>query len=325
MKLFKLMNRKLFNKFLSFYSLVIILPLLVLGYANYYISTKIIEEKNEKIYNSILLKTQNSIQTKLNSFDSLTGALLNNRRIQKVLYEPLQKDLSEAASSFEYYLAISELKHTVFYHDYIESAALYLESSKTILHVDGLYSSSDFLSSIFLKSGLDFDMLLSGCTPISQNLFYALPHSISLNNRQPDVITIIKTFSDGGNKIDGAFLLFVNTALFDELVPSSIQYTGVSSLLLDESGNLVSGNPYIHKIKSELNFSETMEVEKNVRLDNTAYNIFYKNLDNLPWKLAVYAPSSSAIYFYGYTKWFFTILSIFMFLGLFLSLAIINL
>lgn len=293
-------------KFLSFYSMVIILPLVLLGCTCYFVASKIISNKNETIYNSMLLKTQNAIEIKINSFNNLTASLQNNRRLQKVLYENQNFPLSQMAGNLDYYYAISELKQSAFYYDHIESVALYINDSKAFLHPEGIYDSSDFLNTVFPEKSADFPTFLAGCSELNKNYFYLLPQNITINFKQSDIFTIIRTFSATGTDFDGAFMIFVRTSLFDELLSSSY-HENTYFVLVDENDNIIGGNK---------------EIAKYAQSNSGNYSVYHKSFEHLPWKLYLYVPSGSAQYSYGYVKWFLTVFIIFTLLGLILAVAI---
>ena len=319
MNIYKFSNNKLFYKFWAYYVALIIIPIILLGCINYFISVHTIEEKNKSFYNNLVLKTKATIESKINYIDNLSALLLRNKRLQKVLYDYDKSTLDELMGDMDSFYAISELKRIIFINENIKEASLYVKNINCIINAYGMEDSDYYFKNIYDEIITGFDNFIKSLTKLN-NMYYSPPGILHLNNRDSKVFTFARTSPDNQSGINGAILLYVDNSILSNILPAYSTYGKLFSFIIDSNGNVIAGDISRHEFNTDYSFYSENYI--NIKHKNKSYNVFSSSIGNIPWKLVIYTPSDSQTFLIDYSKTFLNIIFVFIAIGLLCSMLI---
>lgn len=316
MKLYGFSRSKLFIRFLLYYLLLIIIPFIVIGSLSYSSSLNYINKKDREFYDDLMSKTSDSIITKLNHINDMSSFLLRNGRLQGLLYNYDKSNVDELRSKLEFFYAASELRQTCYTDRYLEEIAFYIKSNDCIVHTLGIDKSSYFLDIMYSRNQATLCNILKGYD-IWNNLYYTPPTTLFIKNKSTKVLSFIKTISNDPKNSDGAIMLYINPAMFDDILNPSDLNNHLLVSIIDRNNQAILGNVLGHGFITDYSYYDGKV--KKARANDSEYTVYSTDINTLPWRLAVYVPVDSTAFFKIYSPSFITIIIIFAVAGIILS------
>lgn len=289
-----MMKRKFFFKNLTFFLILLLIPMLLLGTFSILVTQRFIKDNIEKSNINLLMQSKENIELILNEVDSLS---LNFDK-DPVIVKRLKELLSSDSITYE---GLDSL-------DYIKNYVDVPANSKSYIHSIYVYyesGSSKFISSSQVLSDLRtytdkawYDSYQKKKELPSEDLWFeAREVKLYEFDKKPTSITSIykKLYTPGSNSCTGVVVLNIHTPYVDNLLKSIATVSNQSIIVTDSSNNILFKNykyPYIDNIDLS-NLANNPGKFLNIKIEDTYYTATVIHSERYKWNYISIAPQKS--------------------------------
>ena len=280
---------KTFTKYLISYSIVLLIPIIIMGALMYNSFKQLLKDETNKSSKELLLSAKDSVDTRIEELDMIAIQIIYNPNLQN--YKLTEKNIN-------FVNAIRTLENIIVPNNFYSECFIYYYGNNLIYSPVGTYRVNQFINDIYIYEKWNSKQFFDDMNNINKPLVRPAENIYLLGDKDKAIryITYAVPISYEGLNTKGTVMFIIEENKFKKIISDISKVQSGSVFIIDGNSNLITGNGSEYdQLKNfiKLNKINNDVFSEKIKLGNNYYLLSSVKSNNTGWNYISLIPMNS--------------------------------
>jgi two-component system, response regulator YesN len=274
-----LIKGKTFTKYILSYSVVLLIPIILLGIIMYYSIAQLLREQSMSISNEMLISSRDNIDNRIAELNMAAFQISENKDLKK--YKLAKRDTS-------FVNAVETLKSIIFPSEFFKECFIYYFDNDLIYSPSGTYRTSQFIENIYVYEKWTSDDFFKQVSSSKKPVIRPAENIYPLGDRKrgESYFTYVVPIESQSGISEGAVIFTIKHEIFNKILSDIEDVYNGNVIIIDDNYKFITGDYNVFsKLDSILDLYKlnNEQYTQKIKLENKNYIISTVNSSITGW------------------------------------------